>query len=186
MGEALDVSKFRSSHYTVVIYWRKRKGIDALQNGHAALIIDTAQINMMNSEYYVSWMGEGKPTGGLGTIFAANQASYAYDAGTWGGERVHIQPGNAPPEIEFHRPSRWVCLKGLHIGSMKEAWDQMRGKENAHWKLLDKNCATAVARILKAGGGDSFARSNKSQLVWWPTDLLKYAKSMGPNVVETS
>ena len=55
----------------------------------------------------------------------------------------------------------------------------MRTKQAAHWKLFDKNCATAVARILKAGGGDEFATPNQKQLVWWPTDLLKYARSIG-------
>ncbi len=69
---------------------------------------------------------------------------------------------------------------------MKETWDDMRHKQGAHWKLFDKNCATAVARILKAGGGDDFATQQSKQLVWWPTDTIKYAKSMGSNVVETS
>jgi hypothetical protein len=62
----------------------------------------------------------------------------------------------------------------------------MRNKERAHWKLVDKNCATACARILKAGGGDDFAATAKHQKMWWPTDLIRYAKSMGQTVYMTS
>lgn len=88
--------------------------------------------------------------------------------------------------MQYYNPTRWVCLKGLHVGNMKTAWDEMRHKQGCHWKVFDKNCATAVARILKAGGGDDFATGHKDQLIWWPTDVIKYAKSMGSNVVRTS
>ena len=69
---------------------------------------------------------------------------------------------------------------------MKAAWDVMRTKQNAHWKLLDKNCATAVARVLKAGGADGFATAAKKQLIWWPTDLIRYARSMGAAIFDHS
>jgi hypothetical protein len=39
---------------------------------------------------------------------------------------------------------------------------------------------------LKAGGGDGLATSSRNQLVWWPTDVIRYAKSMGNYVVNTS
>jgi hypothetical protein len=68
-------------------------------------------------------------------------------------------------------------------------WPKTTGPDalqNAHWKLMDKNCATIVARVLKAGGADRFATRAKHQLVWWPTDLITYACSMGTQVVRTS
>ena len=83
-------------------------------------------------------------------------------------------------------PTRWVALKGLDVGAMKAEWDKIRTKHNSHWKLLSKNCATVVARVLKAGGGDSHATSSKNQLVWWPTDVIRYAKSMDGLVQFTS
>ena len=155
------------------MYWRKRTGIDSLQNGHAALIIDSMQFNVFRPDFYVSWCG----TGG-GMVSRADASTFIEDSESWGGSEV----GNEGR----HVPNRWVALKGLDVGRMKGAWDTMRTKQAAHWKLFDKNCATAVARILKAGGGDDFASAHMKQLVWWPTDLLKYARSMGDNVFRTS
>jgi hypothetical protein len=185
MGEPLQVTTqdMRANHYTVVIYWRKRTGNDALQNGHAAMIIDTAAHDVTDPGYYVSWLSDGGKSKGLGTIFKATQAYYMRDSAEWGGTLIHTDHAYG---IDFHAPTRWVVLKHLNVGNMKAAWDQMRNKESAHWKLIDKNCATAVARILKAGGGDDYATGHKKQLVWWPTDLLKYAKSMDGKVVRTS
>jgi len=158
---------------TIVIYWRKLTGIDTLQNGHAALIIDSMRVDPMSNEYYVSWCG----TGGK-MVNRAAAVTFMDDAANWGGEPV----GNHG----LHIPTRWVALKGLDVGAMKTAWDAMRTKEAAHWKLFDKNCATAVARILKAGGGDNFAKTGKHQVIWWPTDLQRYARSMGDNVYRVS
>ena len=160
-------------HLSIVLYWRKRTGIDSLQNGHAALIIDSAAMDPMRNDYYVSWLS----TGGK-LVNRADAATFEEDAATWGGSAVGNQG--------YHVPNRWVAIKGLNIANMKASWDAMRTKEAAHWKLFDKNCATAVARILKAGGADDFATSSKHQLMWWPTDLLNYARSMGSNVFKTS
>lgn len=177
MGQPLQLNSpdMKSRHLSVVIYWKQRRGIDALQNGHAALIIDFAEFHPMFDDFYVSWLG-----GGGGTIFkqrAAN-ATFADDAQQWGGQAVGNQG--------YHVPTHWVALHGLNVGAMKTAWDAMKSKQAAHWKIFDKNCATTVARILKAGGGDNYATRHKEQMVWWPTDLLRYAKSMGPNVFRTS
>jgi hypothetical protein len=46
--------------------------------------------------------------------------------------------------------------------------------------------ATGVARVLKAGGADDYATKAQDQAVWWPSDLIKCAKSMGTTVVSTS
>src|ERR1700722_17970027 len=175
MGQPLHLENFRNRPLTIVIYWKQRTGFDSLQNGHAALVIDSAVFSMMNDEYYVSWLGSDQ-----GNAFRNRsiKGTFAGDSQDWGGEAVG--------DGTYHLPTRWVALSGLQVGNMKAAWDQMRTKQRAHWKLFDKNCATAVARILKAGGGDDFATGHKQQLVWWPTDLLKYARSMGTNVFQTS
>lgn len=175
MGRPLDLNNadFQQNHLTVVIYWRKRTGIDSLQNGHAALIIDSAGFNIMTNTGYVSWMSTGK-----GFKSRADASTFYEDSEEWGGSPVG-QNGH-------HLPNRWVALRGMNLAGMQAAWNNMRTKERAHWKMFDKNCATAVARILKAGGGDDFATGHKKQAVWWPTDLLRYAGSMGTNVVRTS
>jgi hypothetical protein len=103
--------------------------------------------------------------------------TFSADMGTWGG-----QGGNYNDNL----PTRWVALKDLDIAAMKQAWDNLRNKPNAHWKLFDKNCATTVARVLKASGADNYATKAQNQAVWWPSDLIRYAKSMGTSVVSTS
>jgi hypothetical protein len=176
MGKALDLKALQSSAtpLTVVIYWPPREGPDALQNGHAALIIDSVQFEVTTSEWYVSWIGQGS------SPFKAQgkQSTFYVDAQEWGGFAVGNQG--------FRVPTRWVAVGGLNHAAMKAAWDAMRTKQNAHWKLLDKNCATAVARILKAGGADDVATAAKNQLIWWPTDLIRYARSMGAAIVDQS
>jgi hypothetical protein len=175
MGQPLRVAgtDMAGRHLTIVIYWRKRTGIDSLQNGHSALIIDTMSFDYLRNDYYLSWCSTGTKM-----VNRADAATFHDDMGNWGGSPL--------PNDDLHVPNRWVALKGLNIGAMKAAWDAMRTKERAHWKLFDKNCATAVARILKAGGGDDFATAHKHQMVWWPTDVMKYARSMGSNVFRTS
>jgi hypothetical protein len=184
---------------SIVIYWKPRKKPDALANGHAALIIDadtwlTAPKPqggylpgyMLDHDNYVSWVGgqvdwnplKGSKRGGHKGL----SNNYGDDALQWGGEEAHVVEGFGA----FHRPTRWVAIRGLAVDAMRTAWRQARDKEGAHWRLLDKNCATMVHTILKVGGGDTFATGHKKQLVWWPTDLIRYAKSMRGHVHKTS
>jgi hypothetical protein len=166
---------------TYVIYWNQRKGIGALQSGHASLILDSQQflqgwpMSSQSKEWYASWLGGG--TGFLQRRAASN--SFYEDMGQWGGERL-IEGG------DLRAPTKWVAVRGLDMPAMKEEWDAITGKVRAHWKLLDKNCATVVARILKAGGGDHLTAFHKHQVVWWPTDVIRYAASMGNCVYMTS
>ena len=77
-----------------------------------------------------------------------------------------------------------MALQGLNIPAMRQAWAaQLTKAGRAHWRLFDKNCTTMVHNILKAGGGDRAATAAKSQLIWWPTDLIRHAKSMTRNGV---
>lgn len=183
MGRPLDVlaEGFRDNQYTYAIYWRQRTGYDSIQNGHAALIIDSSRFNRHIPAWYVSWIGTGASSK-FGTVVEMDRSiNFMSDARSYGGEAGPLISG-----VQYYFPRRWVALRNLDIDAMKAAWDAARGKEGAHWKLLNKNCATMAARILKAGGGDDFARKHSQQTVWWPTDVIKYAKSMGDRVVETS
>ncbi|MGH9625986.1 MAG: hypothetical protein ACRD6B_04785 [Bryobacteraceae bacterium] len=177
MGRALNYATapwFAARPLTVVIYWHPRHGPDALQNGHAALIIDSTQFSAVTSDWYVSWLGAGGAN-----LFKqrGDAANFSADMQTWGGAQA--SPGS-------YLPSRWVAVSNLRMDLMKQEWDNIRTKQNSHWKLMDKNCATTVARVLKAGGSDQFATKSKSQLVWWPTDLIAYARSMNGCIVQDS
>jgi hypothetical protein len=176
MGNSLHLvnTGLAQGSYTVVIYWHPRNAPDALANGHAALIIDTKLFNG-SEDYYVSWAGAGDGK----TIFrhSGSANTFMEDTANWGGN-----PINATQNL----PSRWVALQGLHMANMKDEWDRIRQKQQGHWKLFDKNCATVVARVLKAGAGDRFATAAQEQLVWWPSDLIRYARSMGTAIHMTS
>ncbi len=186
MGTALrtDNGTLRANPpLTYVIYWSQRKGITALQSGHASLILDSSQflpgwpLSAGSKEWYASWMN----TGTGRNIFKKDGIgnSFLQDMDQWGGER--LKEGS-----DFRAPKKWVAVRNLDMAAMKEEWDNISGKQNAHWKILDKNCASVVARILKAGGGDNLARFHKKQLVWWPTDVIRYASTMGNCVFMTS
>jgi len=173
MGKTLNPSELKSRSLSVVIYWPQKTGPDTLQSGHGALIIDTKQFDFLSKEFYVSWMG----AGGKNALQQLGDAqTFQSDMMTWGGAAT--KAGNLP--------TRWVAVKDLDIAAMKLEWDKIHTKPNAHWKLFDKNCATGVARVLKAGGADNYATKAQKQLVWWPTDLITYARSMGDAVVKTS
>src|SRR5262245_22216006 len=168
-------------HLTYVIYWKPRPGgnlPEFLKNGHAAVIVDSYTFGMQAPcDDYVSWMAS---AAGLASPGRAH--SYIQDMGNWGGH-----PHNTNPN--WRVPTKWVAVYGLDQQAMRVAWRDLRGKQGgANWKLLDKNCATVAARILRAGGGDRFARgwTKKNQLVWWPKDVVEYAETMDGLVYRTS
>ena len=49
-----------------------------------------------------------------------------------------------------------------------------------------KGLAYRIDSIVPFFGGDRFATGHKKQLVWWPSDLIRYANSMGTHVYKTS
>jgi hypothetical protein len=155
---------------TYVIYWHPKNAPDAIANGHASVIIDSMEFikDIDSTDWYVSWAGRGDP--GVKGV-PGKGLDITDDMAEWGGT-----PSGARGTL--NSPTRWVALKGLDIAAMKREWDQIRNKQNAHWRLLDKNCATVAARVLKAGGGDAHATKAKTQLVWWPSDVYRYARSM--------
>jgi hypothetical protein len=165
-----------SRSLTYVIYWHPKNL--PIANGHASVIIDSAEFakDMSSTMWYVSWAGRGD----MGLKGAPGKSiCIREDMGDWGGTPVG-------KDITLNNPTRWVALKGLNTAAMRQEWDKIRRKHNAHWRLLDKNCATVAARVLKAGGGDANATKAKTQLVWWPSDVYRYAKSMAGMIDSTS
>jgi hypothetical protein len=72
---------------------------------------------------------------------------------------------------------------------MTAEWAAVRGKQGGHWKLSDKNCATIVARVLKAGCqsvGAKGSRQARSPLIWTPDGVIAFAKSLTSDVYNTS
>jgi hypothetical protein len=163
---------------TYVIYWRPGN----TPAGHSAMIIDSSLIDAsdpitllqslddQSMDNYVSWLGNGgaNPFASQGRV---NTFRDDMQAG-WGGQ--------AAPGVGVI-PTRWVALKGLDIHSMHLEWKQIRSKPNASWKLLDKNCATVVARVLKAGClavGAQGSWHTRNPLIWTPDGVMKFAKSL--------
>jgi hypothetical protein len=172
MGQSLNLDTFQGKALTVIIYWKPKTGSDNFQNGHAALVIDTTNFSMVSNDEYVSWVGDGQGVvrAGRGLGFGGHANTYWTDMNDWGGNATNLANVNVP--------SRWVCVQGLNVQAMLTAWGAIKNKPGAHWKLTDKNCATTVARVLKAGGADALATAHKHQLVWWPSDLIRYGRSM--------
>lgn len=176
---------------TYVIYWRPRGGL----NGHSAMIIDSSKINtsdgyaftlsLDDQDNYVSWSGGAATTNPL--VFAGTASTFRDDmqAG-WGG---HALGDNAGMFAGERVPTRWVALRGLDIGAMQAEWAAIRNKPGGHWKLVDKNCASVVARVLKAGCrsvGAKGSRATRHPLIWTPDGVMKFAKSLADFIYSTS
>ena len=181
MGQPLSVKTismlFPGQAIAIVIYWEKRKGNDNFQNGHASLVLDVHEVvkNPRLTSHYASWMGS---SDGINPLKRrAEQNSIVDDSREW---------GTFPSGSQYCQPTRWVAIRNLKLSAMRTEWNLMCTKQSAHWKVVDKNCATTVANLLKAGGGDALATAAKHQLVWWPTDLIRYARSMGTNIAAQS
>jgi RTX toxin RtxA len=80
-------------------------------------------------------------------------------------------------------------LQGLDTHSMHLEWKAIRSKTNANWKVIDKNCATVVARVLKAGClgvGAQGSWYTRNPLIWTPEGVMKFAKSLTNWIYATS
>lgn len=180
MGENAAVITNRPLTY--VIYWRRRK--DGV-NGHSAMIIDSSKINksdtyhlmqsLDNNDNYVSWLA-GENTANP-TIKTGVSSSFTDDMdGGWGG--YTIETGAFEGQV---LPTRWVALRGLDLQAMTAEWLAIRDKEGSHWKLVDKNCSTVVARVLKAGCRSVGAKGSRMlphPLFWTPDGVTRWAKSL--------
>jgi hypothetical protein len=55
-------------------------------------------------------------------------------------------------EAEGAAPHVVYTLYDLDAGAMRNKWQEIREKPNAHYQLLRKSCSTIVLRVMKAGG----------------------------------
>jgi hypothetical protein len=84
-------------------------------------------------------------------------------------------------------PNHSIRLDGLDETAIKDWWQSFGLTRDGAvfegpllpWRTLTQNCSTVVARALRIGGGDHYARWLKSwNLVWTPADVLEYARSI--------
>lgn len=81
-------------------------------------------------------------------------------------------------------PDHTIPLPSLNVGLMMSKWQEIRDKENAHYRLARKNCSTIVARILRAGmEGLSPWKKFKVHhvahcVIWTPTNILAFANEL--------
>lgn len=86
--------------------------------------------------------------------------SMAQDAKSEGGK----------PHVSFQ-------LYDLDVGAMAKEWALIKGKNQAHYRLMRKNCATIVARVLRAGGAATWAAKGilpswDAHRVYWTPKLV--------------
>ena len=104
----------------------------------------------------------------------------------WGGHTLGDNAGDFAGE---NVPTRWVALRGLDIEAMHAEWATIRNKQGGHWKLIDKNCASVVARVLKEGCRKVGARgswASRHTVIWTPDGVMKFAKSLTNYIYNTS
>jgi hypothetical protein len=77
-------------------------------------------------------------------------------------------------------PDHVIRLNGLDETAIKTWWHDLLQSSDTIWSSLGQNCATTVARALKAGGGDDMTTGfggwwDSWNVVWTPNDVLDYA-----------
>ena len=73
-------------------------------------------------------------------------------------------------------------LYGLNVAKMRGAWQAIRDKDGAHYKLHVKNCSTIVARVLRAGGALNHAGAASvwfgHSAIWTPKKVAQLCNQM--------
>jgi hypothetical protein len=185
MAKPLRVDTTRQLTY--VIYWRP----NGKPNGHASMIIDSSKadgtdiltlMRSLDATNYVSWVSTGGPVAGNVGVRRGHANTYDDDRlGGWGGKQIQGL-GTIP--------TRWVALTGLDIAAMDQEWSAIRNKQGgSHWKLIDKNCATVVARVLKEGCAPVGAQGSwytRNPVIWTPDGVMRFAKSLTNWIADSS
>ena len=137
---------------TTVYIWNMTS---VLHLGHAALKFG----GIGGRAIYVSWWPVERE---VGTMIGGVQAS------------PHV---NLVEDVtgEGKMPDYQVQVQGLDDGRMRDAW---RLWLNSHRYLVwNSSCATTVAEILRAGGGDMYT-SWPGRLIWNPNEVRGYAQAI--------
>jgi hypothetical protein len=137
--------------------------------GHASLFLGTFNPGITDMRYYVSWWpGKGRVTNGANALSALPGWKHKKSLNTL----------NQDIACEGRKPDLFVNLNELDVNAMKDAWEAIASKPHAHWRLLHKNCATIVARVLRAGGADRYTNFAESISVWTPSRAIKFAEAI--------
>jgi len=165
--------------------------------GHAALNLGSNWSNNIldhNSEY-VSYVPGGAglqdTKGALDRMESAKTAVGASDAkidgkyGAVGNVKKGVMADGGSNntfledlEFEGYLPDHIIRIDGLNYPNMRAKWAEINGKQNRHYKAVQKNCSTIVARILRAGGISASSWAKHSS-VWTPIKIRKLAHSGG-------
>jgi hypothetical protein len=80
----------------------------------------------------------------------------------------------------FRLPDHMIPLGALDQLKMQAAWNAIRDKPEAHYRLVRKNCSTIAARVIRAGMGTKQLVLSPllTHKAWWtPYDVLLLAQS---------
>lgn len=78
--------------------------------------------------------------------------------------------------LEGYAPDHIIRINGLSISKMRAEWRSIRGKQNASYKFLRKNCSTIVARVLSAA---TPWYKTPHHILWTPCDIRDFAFKLG-------
>lgn len=81
----------------------------------------------------------------------------------------------------FRLPDHMIPMGGLDMLKMQAAWNAIRDKPDAHYRLMRKNCATVAARIIRAGMARTQVALSPllTHKTWWtPHDVLLLAQAL--------
>jgi hypothetical protein len=161
---------FRHADTTVMV-WEPSGGV-----GHAAIMIGDApsRHGPTKTDFYASWFPGGAGVSGKRDIvrdLAKVACSYEDDCLSEGDGRGG-----------YRIPEHQICVPGLNTAAMHAEWVSTRNND-AIYNLLQNNCSTIAARILRAGMStfDSVKYAYFAHCVYWtPTDVKKFAMMLAP------
>ncbi|HHY0323891.1 TPA: MARTX multifunctional-autoprocessing repeats-in-toxin holotoxin RtxA [Vibrio cholerae] len=73
-----------------------------------------------------------------------------------------------------------INLEGLDVAAMQAEWHRLSNDSDARYQLLNKNCSSIVAKVLKAGGADKLIGHTWRPKfgVWTPIELFNFAQDL--------
>lgn len=73
-----------------------------------------------------------------------------------------------------------INLEGLDVAAMQAEWHRLSNDSDARYQLLNKNCSSIVAKVLKAGGADKLIGHTWRPKfgVWTPTELFNFGQAL--------
>ncbi|RVT92035.1 hypothetical protein EOD42_20080 [Rhodovarius crocodyli] len=141
---------------TTVLVWNNHlRPIGNSFPGHASVSIDD---NWASDKSYVSWLpGDDHK---IFREFGRAGASISTDL-----------------MFEKYAPDHIIRITGMDVMAMMSKWNEVRSKENAHYRYTRKNCSTIASRVLKAGSAQGGLK--RHHIIWTPLMVKRLALEMG-------